>query len=100
MNEVTKPTLVAREEFMEQLVNLVNDSGLPLVLIEPIIDGLASNIKQTIANQLVQEKENYKKELEKVKEENFVKAAPKAKEEEKVVKAAPKAKAVSKTKPV
>ena len=73
---------------MEQLVNLVNDSGLPLVLIEPIIDGLASNIKQTIANQLVQEKENYAKEL------------AKAKEEEKVVKAAPKAKAVSKAKPV
>lgn len=88
MNEVTKPTLVAREEFMEQLVNLVNDSGLPLVLIEPIIDGLASNIKQTIANQLVQEKENYAKEL------------TKAKEEEKVVKAAPKAKNVSKAKPV
>lgn len=88
MNEVTKPILVAREEFMEQLVNLVNDSGLPLVLIEPIIDGLASNIKQTIANQLVQEKENYAKEL------------AKAKEEEKVVKAAPKVKTVSKTKSV
>lgn len=80
MNEVTKPTLVVREEFVEQLVNLVNDSGLPLVLIEPIIDGLASNIKQTIANQLVQEKENYAKEL------------AKAKEEEKVVKAAPRRK--------
>ena len=83
MNEVTKPTLVAREEFMEQLVNLVNDSGLPLVLIEPIIDGLASNIKQTIANQLVQERKNYAKEL------------AKAKEEEKVVKAAPKVKTKS-----
>lgn len=82
MNEVTKPTLVAREEFMEQLVNLVNDSGLPLVLIEPIIDGLASNIKQAIANQLVQEKEKYAKELAKAKEE-----------EEKVAKAAPKVKA-------
>ena len=79
MNEVTKPTLVARKDFVEQLVNLVNNSDLPLVLIEPIIDGLASNIKQTIANQLVQEEENYKKELEKVKEEKFVKAAPKAK---------------------
>lgn len=83
MNEVTKPTLVAREEFTEQLVNLVNNSDLPLVLIDPIIDGLASNIKQAIANQLVQEKEKYAKELAKAKEE----------EEEKVAKAAPKVKA-------
>lgn len=86
MNEVTKPTLVAREEFTEQLVNLVNNSDLPLVLIEPIIDGLASNIKQAIANQLVQEKEKYAEEL------------AKAKEEEKVAKAAPKVKTASKAK--
>ena len=86
MNEVTKPTLVVREEFTEQLVGLVNNSGLPLVLIEPIIDGLASNIKQTIANQLIQEKAKYAEDLAKVKEE------------EKVVKAAPKTKTTSKAK--
>ena len=86
MNEVTKPTLVVREEFTEQLVGLVNNSGLPLVLIEPIIDGLASNIKQTIANQLIQEKAKYAEDL------------AKAKEEEKVAKTAPKTKTTSKAK--
>ena len=86
MNNVTKPTLVVREEFTEQLVSLVNNSGLPLVLIEPIIDGLASNIKQTIANQLIQEKEKYAEDL------------AKAKEEEKVAKTAPKTKTTSKAK--
>lgn len=86
MNNVTKPTLVVREEFTEQLVGLVNNSGLPLVLIEPIIDGLASNIKQTIANQLIQEKEKYAEDL------------AKAKEEEKVAKTAPKTKTTSKAK--
>lgn len=86
MNNITKPTLVVREEFTEQLVGLVNNSGLPLVLIEPIIDGLASNIKQTIANQLIQEKEKYAEDL------------AKAKEEEKVAKTAPKTKTTSKAK--
>lgn len=86
MNNVTKPTLVVREEFTEQLVGLVNNSGLPLVLIEPIIDGLASNIKQTIANQLIQEKAKYAEDL------------AKAKEEEKVAKTAPKTKTTSKAK--
>ena len=86
MNNITKPTLVVREEFTEQLVGLVNNSGLPLVLIEPIIDGLASNIKQTIANQLIQEKEKYAEDL------------AKAKEEEKVAKTAPKTKTASKAK--
>ena len=86
MNNITKPTLVVREEFTEQLVGLVNNSGLPLVLIDPIIDGLASNIKQTIANQLIQEKEKYAEDL------------AKAKEEEKVAKTAPKTKTTSKAK--
>lgn len=86
MNNITKPTLVVREEFTEQLVGLVNNSGLPLVLIEPIIDGLASNIKQAIANQLTQEKEKYAEDL------------AKAKEEEKVAKTAPKTKTTSKAK--
>ena len=86
MNNITKPTLVVREEFTEQLVGLVNNSGLPLVLIEPIIDGLASNIKQTIANQLIQEKEKYAEDL------------AKAKEEEKVAKTALKTKTTSKAK--
>ena len=86
MNNITKPTLVVREEFTEQLVGLVNNSGLPLVLIEPIIDGLASNIKQDIANQLIQEKEKYAEDL------------AKAKEEEKVAKTAPKTKTTSKAK--
>lgn len=86
MNNITKPTLVVREEFTEQLVGLVNNSGLPLVLIEPIIDRLASNIKQAIANQLIQEKEKYAEDL------------AKAKEEEKVAKTAPKTKTTSKAK--
>ena len=37
MNSIKKPIVVARKEFIDDLVKLMNESGLPAFVLEPIL---------------------------------------------------------------
>ena len=70
-----KPLSLKRKEFMEKAVNLVNESGLPFFVIEPILSELLSVVKVESEKQYQREKEVYeevlKKEAEKAKQEEM-----------------------------
>ena len=67
---VEKPTLVDRAEFTQKLVDLINNSGVPLFVLEPIIDGIAVQVKQAVAAELAKEQEAYKNKLEETGDED------------------------------
>lgn len=63
-----KPLLLVREEFMADLADLINQSRLPFIIIEPILEKFLENTRSGIQHQLSDEKrkyENYLKEKEK-----------------------------------
>lgn len=58
-----KPMSVARREFMDKVVKLVNESGLPLFVIEPILKELHGVVQMEAENQFQREKEAYEESL-------------------------------------
>jgi hypothetical protein len=64
MNNTIKPLTLLREEFIENLVNLCNDSGLPFFAIEDVLKNLAQQTQVAAQQQLAADKENYQKRLE------------------------------------
>lgn len=65
MNEITKPMSVARHEFIEQLVNDVNNCKLPLFVVESIIEDLLNMVKTAAQQQYEAEKAQYEAQLNK-----------------------------------
>ena len=59
-----KPTLVARQEFIENLVKLINESGVPLIVIHPVIEGVVCDVSKAIQQQYEIEKAQYEKLIE------------------------------------
>ena len=59
-----KPTLVAREEFTERLVELINTSGLPLAMVEPILNNACARVRATVQQQFEQDRARYEREME------------------------------------
>lgn len=58
-----KPIIVAKEDFEENLRNLINNSNLPLVILQPIIKSLYNEINISYAKQYREEKEKYELEV-------------------------------------
>ena len=69
MNEkVTKPISVVRQEFIDQLVNDVNNCGLPLFVVEPILQDILYSVKAAAKQQYETEKAQYEQQLQKQNE--------------------------------
>ncbi len=69
MNEkVTKPISVVRQEFIDQLVNDVNNCGLPLFVVEPILQDILYSVKAAVKQQYETEKAQYEQQLQKQNE--------------------------------
>ncbi len=69
MNEkVTKPISVVRQEFIDQLVNDVNNCGLPLFVVEPILQDILYSVKTAAKQQYETEKAQYEQQLQKQNE--------------------------------
>lgn len=64
MNNTIKPLTLLREEFIENLVNLCNDSGLPFFAIEDVLKSMIQQTQVAAQQQLAADKENYQKRLE------------------------------------
>ena len=58
-----KPVTVIRQELIETLVNTINNSGLPLVIIEPILKDIYLETKAALQRQYELEKMQYENGL-------------------------------------
>lgn len=66
--QITKPISVARQEFIDQLVNDVNNCGLPLFVVEPILQDILYSVKAAVKQQYETEKAQYEQQLQKQNE--------------------------------
>lgn len=64
-----KPLLLVREEFMSNLADLINQSHLPFIIIEPILEKFLENARIGIKQQLSDEKIRYEKYLKEKKKD-------------------------------
>ena len=66
IKEITKPITLIREDFTKDLVNLCNDSGLPLFMIEDILKTLIQDVHAASMQQLEADRTKYNEELSKL----------------------------------
>ena len=59
-----KPLSIKKEEFEQGLVQLINNSGLPSYMIEPILKALHFEVKEISATQTNNDKQQYLASLE------------------------------------
>lgn len=63
MSEIKKPITVARQEFIESLITICNNSGLPLFVVEDVLKYLIEQVHIASIEQYKREKEEYEKAL-------------------------------------
>lgn len=76
---MNKPMMVARQEFSEKLVELVNGSGVPLAVAEPILANILTLVRQSMQEQYEKEKREWdeaQREAEKKPEKKSEKETP------------------------
>ena len=61
---MNKPASVAIKEFSESLESIVNNSGLPPIVLEMVMRGYYLQIKELADRQTRAEEESYRKDLE------------------------------------
>ena len=66
---IQKPTSVLRKEFINNMVTLINESGLPFFVIEPILKDLHEHVSAESERLYQMEKAQYEASL-KVQEES------------------------------
>lgn len=71
MNEaIVKPISVVRQEFIEQLIDDVNNCQLPMFVVEPILEDLLKMVRTAAKAQYETEKAQYEAQLNAQKEQN------------------------------
>lgn len=65
-----KPITVAREDFVNDLVSLINNSQLPMFVVLDVLRSTTDEVREAAKRQYEVEKEKYKKSLEENKEES------------------------------
>ena len=60
---INKPIMILREEFMMNMSNLINKSGLPLFIIEPIMRDMLMEVNAGVKRQYEMEKVQYEQAL-------------------------------------
>ena len=72
--EINKSTLILREEFASNLINLINTSNVPLYVIEPVLANIVNEINKAIQDQYNRELEAYNNAVKETKEAEEVEA--------------------------
>ena len=62
-----KPLLLVREDFIKNMTNLINNSKLPVIILEPILQVFLNQTKYAIKQQYDAEKEEYEKSISDIK---------------------------------
>lgn len=60
---MNKPIIVVYEEFKQQLADLINNSGLPVFMIEPILQNYLSEVRILVKRQYESDKAQYEEAL-------------------------------------
>ena len=60
---INKPVMMLREEFIMNMSNLINTSGLPLFVIEPIVRDMLMEINMNVKKQYEMEKAQYEQAI-------------------------------------
>lgn len=60
---MNKPFTVEYEEFKQELANLINNSNLPALVIEPVLQNYLSEIRMIMQKQYQHDKEKYEESL-------------------------------------
>lgn len=68
MNELTKPMSVIRQEFIDKLTDDINYCGLPMFVIEPILQDVLKAVQSAAMQQYMAEKAQYEQQLKKQNE--------------------------------
>ena len=68
-NKVAKPMSVARSEFIQSLTNLINESTLPLFVIESVLKDMYSDVRSLSQRQLEIDLKNYRETLSQAEDE-------------------------------
>ena len=56
---MNKPITIVREEVKEQIANIINNSGLPAFVIEPILQEFLMEVKNIAIRQYEYDKQQY-----------------------------------------
>lgn len=59
MNEIQKPITVVRAEFISDMASLINNSGLPPFIIEPVLKDMLNDVRIMSQKQLEQDTARY-----------------------------------------
>ena len=62
---MNKPILVARADFIKALADLINNSGLPSYMLEPVVKDALSDIRRVMNQQFEDELKAYQEASEK-----------------------------------
>jgi len=65
-----KPMSVARSEFIQSLTNMINESTLPLFVIESILKDMHSDVRSLSQRQLEIDLKNYREALSRAEDED------------------------------
>ena len=68
--EVMKPVSVARQEFIEKLIDLINSSQLPPFVLHPIMKDITNDLANSANQQYLAEKKQYEDALKEMKNES------------------------------
>lgn len=55
--KIQKPLSILRQEFIENLVDTINHSGIPLLMVEPIVADVLTQVRRTNEDQLKADRE-------------------------------------------
>lgn len=61
--EPQKPMTVAKEDFVNNLTDIINNSGLPAFVIEPVMKDMYFEVRDVAKKQYQQDKEQYESAL-------------------------------------
>ena len=63
MDKPNKPITLVRSEFIDKMANLINQSGLPSFIIEPILQNFLNETRIDVQRQIEIDKAQYENEL-------------------------------------
>lgn len=66
-NNITKPITLVREEFITNMVDLCNNSGLPFFIVEDVLKSLLQEIHIAARQQLEADTKAYSQQIDKKK---------------------------------
>lgn len=55
--KIQKPLSILRQEFIENLVDTINHSGIPLLMVEPIVADVLTQVRRTNEDRLKADRE-------------------------------------------